>query len=78
MPIFRLNGKTTGKLFSFEQLLRAKDTGDFKLQHKPVDTTHPVDVQKMLNPEMYLLMQQYLYGITEAVVQRCSVERGVL
>ena len=38
------NGKTTGKLFSFEQLLRAKDTVDFKLQHKPVDTTHPVDV----------------------------------
>ena len=29
----------------------------------------------MLSPEMYLLMLRYLYGITEAVVQRCSVKK---
>ena len=55
--------------------LRIKDTADFKLQHKSVNTTHPVDVWKMLSPEMYLLMLRYFYGITEAVVQRCSVKK---
>ena len=54
--------------------LRTKDTEDFKLRYKSVDTTHSVDVQKMLSPEMYLLMLRYLYGITEAVVLRCSVK----
>ena len=29
----------------------------------------------MLSPEMYLLMLQYLHGITEAVVQGCSVKK---
>ena len=29
----------------------------------------------MLSPEMFLLMLRYLYGITEAVVQRCSVKK---
>ena len=50
--------------------LRTKDTEDFKLQHKSVYTAHAVDVWKM-----YLLILQYLYGITEAVVQRCFVKK---
>ena len=29
----------------------------------------------MLSPEMYLLMLQYLHGITEAVAQGCSVKK---
>ena len=55
--------------------LRTKGTLDFKLQHKSVDTIHSVDVQKILSLEIYLLMLRYLYGITEAVVQRCSVKK---
>ena len=55
--------------------LRTKDTEDFKLQRKSVDTTHSVNVQEMPSPEMYLLMLRYLQGITEAVVQRCSVKK---
>ena len=29
-------------------------------------------------PKMYLLMQRYSYGITKAVVQRCSVKELLL
>ena len=31
-----------------------------------------------LIPKMYLLMQQYLYGVTEAVVQKRSVKKLLL
>ena len=32
----------------------------------------------MQTPKMYLLMQRYSYGITKAVVQRCSVKELLL
>ena len=67
---------TTFSLIKLIFYIKNKRTS--RLQHKLVDTMHPVDVWKMLSLEMYLLILRYLYGITEAVVQRCFVKKLVL